>query len=94
MLSRRSQQQPENIGATQRMTLSILEPTRGLLLQKRSKDMRSENAITPSRREFLSDALGIGHVLATPHIGYVSDGLYNTFYEDTVSNIRQWLNTH
>ena len=60
MLSRRSQQQPENIGATQRMTLSILEPTRGLLLQKRSKDMRSENAITPSRREFLSDALGIG----------------------------------
>jgi phosphoglycerate dehydrogenase-like enzyme len=33
-------------------------------------------------------------VLATPHIGYVSQGLYKTFYEDTVSNIRKWLDTH
>jgi phosphoglycerate dehydrogenase-like enzyme len=33
-------------------------------------------------------------VLATPHIGYVSHGLYKTFYEDTVSNIRRWLDTH
>jgi phosphoglycerate dehydrogenase-like enzyme len=36
----------------------------------------------------------LDNVLATPHIGYVSRGLYNTFYEDTVSNIRQWLDTH
>jgi phosphoglycerate dehydrogenase-like enzyme len=34
------------------------------------------------------------NVLATPHIGYVSDGLYKTFYEDTVSNIRKWLDNH
>jgi phosphoglycerate dehydrogenase-like enzyme len=34
------------------------------------------------------------NVLATPHIGYVSHGLYKTFYEDTVSNIRRWLDTH
>ena len=33
------------------------------------------------------------NVLATPHIGYVSDGLYKTFYEDTISNIRKWLDT-
>jgi phosphoglycerate dehydrogenase-like enzyme len=33
------------------------------------------------------------NVLATPHIGYVSDGLYKTFYEDAVSNIRKWLDT-
>jgi phosphoglycerate dehydrogenase-like enzyme len=33
------------------------------------------------------------NVLATPHIGYVSDGLYKTFYEDAVSNIRKWLAT-
>src|SRR4029077_19195181 len=31
---------------------------------------------------------------ATPHIGYVSHCLYKTFYEDTVSNIRKWLDTH
>jgi phosphoglycerate dehydrogenase-like enzyme len=36
----------------------------------------------------------LGNVLATPHIGYVSQGLYKTFYEDTVSNIRKWLDTH
>ena len=36
----------------------------------------------------------LDNVLATPHIGYVSQGLYKTFYEDTVSNIRNWLDTH
>jgi hypothetical protein len=36
----------------------------------------------------------LDNVLATPHIGYVSHGLYKTFYEDTVSNIRKWLDTH
>jgi phosphoglycerate dehydrogenase-like enzyme len=35
----------------------------------------------------------LGNVLATPHLGYVSQGLYRTFYEDTVSNIRTWLDT-
>ncbi len=36
----------------------------------------------------------LDNVLATPHIGYVPHGLYKTFYEDTVSNIRKWLDTH
>src|ERR1700752_5188391 len=36
----------------------------------------------------------LDNVLATPHIGYVSHGLYKTFYEDTVANIRKWLDTH
>ena len=31
------------------------------------------------------------NLLATPHIGYVSRGLYGRFYQDTVDNIRQWL---
>jgi phosphoglycerate dehydrogenase-like enzyme len=35
----------------------------------------------------------LDNVLATPHIGYVSQSLYKTFYEDTVSNIRKWLDT-
>jgi phosphoglycerate dehydrogenase-like enzyme len=38
--------------------------------------------------------LTLDNVLATPHIGYVSRGLYKTFYEDTVANIRIWLDTH
>jgi len=31
------------------------------------------------------------NLLATPHIGYVSRGLYARFYRDTVSNILAWL---
>jgi phosphoglycerate dehydrogenase-like enzyme len=31
------------------------------------------------------------NLLATPHIGYVSRDLYRRFYQDTVDNIRQWL---
>jgi phosphoglycerate dehydrogenase-like enzyme len=31
------------------------------------------------------------NLLATPHIGYVSLGLYERFYQDTVANIRNWL---
>ncbi len=33
----------------------------------------------------------LDNVLATPHIGYGSEGLYRTFYEDSVANIQQWL---
>jgi phosphoglycerate dehydrogenase-like enzyme len=33
----------------------------------------------------------LDNVLATPHIGYVSRGLYEIFYRDTVSNILAWL---
>jgi len=36
----------------------------------------------------------LDNILATPHIAYVSRGLYKTFYEDTVSNIRKWLDAH
>jgi len=36
----------------------------------------------------------LDNVLATPHIGYVTRDLYKTFYEDTVSSIRNWLDTH
>jgi lactate dehydrogenase-like 2-hydroxyacid dehydrogenase len=31
------------------------------------------------------------NLLATPHIGYVSRGLYARFYQDTVANIYRWL---
>ena len=31
------------------------------------------------------------NLLATPHIGYVSRGLYERFYRDIVNNISTWL---
>lgn len=40
----------------------------------------------------LSDPLrSQANVLATPHIGYVTEELYRTFYGDTVRNIVEWL---
>lgn len=41
----------------------------------------------PSDHPFRS----LPNLLATPHIGYVSRDLYQRFYQDTVDNIRQWL---
>jgi len=31
------------------------------------------------------------NVLATPHLGYGSQSMYETFYSDTVSNIKAWI---
>ena len=36
----------------------------------------------------------LANLLATPHIGFVSRGLYTCFYQDTVENIRGWLDGH
>jgi phosphoglycerate dehydrogenase-like enzyme len=33
----------------------------------------------------------LDNVLGTPHIGYVADDLYRTFYGDTVAAVRAWL---
>jgi len=33
------------------------------------------------------------NLLAPPHIGYVSRGLYARFYQDTVANICGWLDS-
>jgi phosphoglycerate dehydrogenase-like enzyme len=41
----------------------------------------------PSQHPFRS----MDNVLATPHIGYVADNLYRTFYGDAVKSITTWL---
>jgi phosphoglycerate dehydrogenase-like enzyme len=42
----------------------------------------------PSEHPFRS----MDNVLTTPHVGYVTEGLYRMFYADTVANISAWLN--
>jgi phosphoglycerate dehydrogenase-like enzyme len=41
----------------------------------------------PVQRPFRS----LPQVLATPHIGYVSEDLYRTFYGNSMRNITEWL---
>lgn len=36
----------------------------------------------------------LNNVLATPHIGYVTEETYRVFYGDTVKVIEDWLNGH
>lgn len=36
----------------------------------------------------------LDNVLATPHLGYVSQALYRTFYGDSARNIAAWLDAH
>lgn len=33
----------------------------------------------------------LSNVLATPHVGYVAEGLYGAFYEDAAASIAAWL---
>ena len=36
----------------------------------------------------------IDGVLATPHIGYVSEGVYRQFYRESIANIAAWLDAY
>jgi phosphoglycerate dehydrogenase-like enzyme len=33
----------------------------------------------------------LDNVVATGHVGYVTEGSYRTYYGETVENIRAWL---
>lgn len=44
----------------------------------------------PAKHPFRS----LDNVLGAPHIAYGTEGLYRTFYQDTVDNISAWLNEH
>jgi phosphoglycerate dehydrogenase-like enzyme len=89
--------------------LALMKPTARLINTSRGPIVEEQALISALRNEQIAGAAidvfdieplpashpfrTLDNVLATPHIGYVSQGLYRTFYEDSVSNIRKWLDT-
>jgi phosphoglycerate dehydrogenase-like enzyme len=82
-------------------TSRLINTSRGPIVHEASliKALRSHAIAGAAIDVFDQEPLPVQHpfrsmdnVLATPHIGYVSDGLYRTFYGDTVTNITAWLN--
>ena len=82
-------------------TSRLINTSRGPIVHESSliKALRSHAIAGAAIDVFDQEPLPVQHpfrsmdnVLATPHIGYVSDGLYRTFYGDTVTNITAWLN--
>jgi phosphoglycerate dehydrogenase-like enzyme len=66
---------------------SLIKALRSHAIAGAAIDVFDEEPL-PAQHPFRS----MDNVLATPHIGYVAEGLYRTFYEDTVTNITAWLN--
>ena len=81
-------------------TRYILTTSRGPLLEEGtfSQPLRARSTARAAIDVYDTEPLPAGHplrqadhLLATPHIGYVTRGLYEVFYRDTVSKLLKWL---
>jgi Phosphoglycerate dehydrogenase and related dehydrogenases len=81
-------------------TARLINTSRGPIVDEPSliKALRSRTIAGAAIDVFEEEPLPPDHpfrsmhnVLATPHIGYVSEGLYRTFYGDCLANITAWL---
>jgi phosphoglycerate dehydrogenase-like enzyme len=81
-------------------TSRLINASRGPIVDEASliKALRSHAIAGAAIDVFEQEPLSADHpfrsmdnVLATPHIGYVAEGLYRTFYGGTVANISAWL---
>ena len=92
------------VGASE---LALMKPTAFLINTSRGPIVDEEALITTLRSRAIAGAAmdvfnqeplnpehpfrQLDNVLATPHIGYVSEDLYRTFFEDVVTTIARWL---
>ena len=72
--------------------------TRGLIGAPEFALMKPTARFVNTSRGPIVDEVGLNHpfrklenILATPHIGYVTEDLYRTFYGDAAANITKWL---
>lgn len=78
----------------------LVNTSRGPLVDEEALiDVLTEGAIAGSALDiFDTEPLPVGHaaallpnIIATPHIGFVTENSYRVFYRDTVENILAWL---
>jgi len=81
-------------------TSRLINTSRGPIVDEASliKALRSHAIVGAAIDVFDQEPLPLEHpfrsmdnVLTTPHVGYVTEGLYRMFYADTVANISAWL---
>lgn len=101
ILSRRTR---ELVGQAE---LALMKPTARLINTSRGQIVSEDALIAALiKRQIAAAALDVfdheplpldhpyrtlPNVLATPHIGYVSEDLYRVFFTDTVTHLRRWL---
>ena len=89
--------------------LALMKPTSRLINTSRGPIVDESSLITALKSRAIAGAAidvfeeeplpaqhpfrSLDNILATPHIGYVSESLYRTFYGDSLANITAWLDS-